>query len=99
MIRSKGYFEKMLGANPDLSQGLIFFPDETGFSSLLLYGMEWHLLVLYMTLFGLLDILLDCPIEAGVLVYLLDVVVRLTRRHFGEKNISSKSLLDSKFLL
>jgi meckelin len=99
MIRNKGYFEKMLGANPDLSQGLVFFPDETGFSSLLLYGIEWHLLVLYMALFGLLDILLDCPIEAGVIVYAVDVFVRMARRHFGEKNISNKSLLDSKFLL
>ena len=89
----------MLGANPDLSQGLVFFPDETKFSSVLLKGIEWHILMMHMTIFGLLDIVLDSPIKAGLVVYILDIVIRVSRQHFGQKNVARKTLLDPRFLL
>jgi meckelin len=89
----------MLGANPDTSQGLVFFPDDTGFSSVLLKGIEWHLIYFYIALFGLLDILMNSPIKAAVIIYSVDLILTTLRRHFGERNLSRKSLLDYKFLL
>jgi meckelin len=99
VIKEKTYFEQLWGANPDMSQGLVFFPDETGFKSLLMYGLEWHLLVLYITLFGLIDITLNSAIKSGIIVYFIDLVVRWTRQYYGVGNISRKSLMDVKFLL
>lgn len=82
-----------------MSQGLVFFPDETGFKSLLLYGLEWHLLILYITLFGLFDITLNSSIKAGIIVYFIDLAIRWIRQYYGVVNISHKSLMDFKFLL
>ena len=82
-----------------MSQGLVFFGDETGFKSLLLYGLEWHLLVLYITLFGLFDIALNSAIKSGIIVYFCDLLIRLIRKYYGSVNLSRKSLLDLKFLL
>ena len=99
VIREKGYFEKILGTNPDLSQGLVFFSEETGFKSVLLVGIEWHLLVLYISLFGLLDIATDDPIKAGIIVYVFDLLMRNLITSFAKANQSRKTLLDYKFLL
>jgi meckelin len=82
-----------------MSQGLVFFPDETGFKNLLMYGLEWHLLVLYITLFGLFDITLNSPIKSGIIIFFIDVAIRWTRHYYGVVNISRKSLMDVKFLL
>lgn len=98
-IKEKNYFEQLLGVSPDTTQGMVFFPNDAGVSNVLLKGIEWHLLIMYMALFGFTDLMINSALKAGLVVYVVDLVVRAIRYHFGRNNLSRKALLDKKFLL
>ncbi|KAJ3122034.1 Meckelin [Nowakowskiella sp. JEL0407] len=99
VIRTKSYFEKLFGASPDMTGMSIFFHDELGISRVLLYGVEFMHLILLILLYNMIDILTDNSYLAILVTYVLDIVIRIVRSVFGERNISKKSLLDWKFLV
>jgi meckelin len=98
-IKPKTMSESILGATPDTSKGCVLLEDNGGIEKTLLRGVEYELLVAYICLFIYIDIISDSSIFAALFVWILDLVIIFIRMHFGEKNIASKSLLDSKFLL
>ncbi|KAJ3285757.1 Meckelin [Borealophlyctis nickersoniae] len=98
-IRQKSYFEKFLGTTPDVSQTSILFHDETAYASVLLYGIEHHLLLFNILIFTLVDVVADHAGAAAVVTYVADLLVRIARRHFGEVNVAEKTMLDWKFLI
>lgn len=89
----------MIGANPDLSKGAVFYHDPIGYTKLLLHGIEFHLLYGYMALFVYIDISSGSPLTAAAIVWIIDLLVTTVRQHFGMMNLSNKTLLDSKFLI
>ena len=98
-VQIKSAAEKLWGYTPPIGQGAVFVHDFDGLVTNLLYGLEFHLLILYATLFGYIDFVTNDSIVAAVIVWCVDLVVRETRKRFGESNIAKKSLLDSKFLI
>eukprot|EP00842_Homolaphlyctis_polyrhiza_P006914 jgi/Hompol1/811/HPOL_004515-RA len=97
-IRQKTYFERFL-TSPDPSEGNVFFHNEIGFAQTLLYGIEFHMLLAYTFLFAYIDIQSGSPTIAAMVVWILHSVICFVRRHFGEINMSKKTLLDWKFLV
>ncbi|KAI8924515.1 Meckelin [Entophlyctis helioformis] len=97
-IRERTYFERFL-TSPDPSEGNVFFPNELGFARSLLYGLEMHMLLAYAFLFAFADLVTGKPVQAAVAVWIVDSVLVFLRRHFGEMNLSQKTLLDWKFLV
>ncbi|KAJ3410889.1 Meckelin [Chytridiales sp. JEL 0842] len=99
MIRDKTYFERYLGATPDTLQGSVFLSDTFAYTWVLLRGIEPAILTFYALLFVFVDVFANSVSVAAVSVYMVDLTLRFCRRHFGEQNISTKTLLDSKFLI
>ncbi|KAI8910220.1 Meckelin, partial [Gorgonomyces haynaldii] len=95
----KTYWESMIGAAPDLTKGSTFFQDDTGFCKVLLLGVEFHLLILYICLFCYIHNALGSYMKAAGIIWLIDWSVLTIRLHFGRMNITRKTLLDAKFLL
>ncbi|KAI9328026.1 transmembrane protein 67-domain-containing protein [Zopfochytrium polystomum] len=98
-IRDKSYFEKFLGAVPEVTQGSVFLNDTYGFSRVLMRGLEPALLTCYALIFIGVDISTGSVSAAAVVVYLLDLALCFLRRHVGERNIADKTILDWKFLV
>ncbi|KAJ8322951.1 hypothetical protein O5D80_008469 [Batrachochytrium dendrobatidis] len=98
IIRKKTYFEQFFAA-PDPSEGNVFFPNDSGYSRILLYGMEMHLMFAYTYLFAFVDTLTNSPAKAAIVVWVVHFIICSIRRHFGEINMSKKTLLDWKFLV
>ncbi|KAJ3057841.1 Meckelin, partial [Quaeritorhiza haematococci] len=94
VIKEKTYLERFFGATPEVNQGSVFYHDETAFSRATLYGIEWKLLMLYILLYNLVDVATDNPFSATLAAYCCDLFVVFVRGHFGEMNISAKTLLD-----
>ncbi|KAJ3024018.1 Meckelin [Thoreauomyces humboldtii] len=99
LVRERRPIERMLGKTPDASHNTVLFHDETGFTALLLYGIEYHLLFFYVLVYSLASRSLDSTGGAALITWLLDVVVRCGRRHFGGKNLARKTMMDQKFLI
>ena len=95
----KTFSENLWGYVPDVSRGAVFVYDFDCISSNLLYSLEWHLIVLYITLFAYIDFAASSSITAAIIIWAIDLVVRYTRKQFGESNLAEKSLLDRKFLI
>ncbi len=66
---------------------------------MLLSGLETQLMLCYLFLYNALDIYTQKPWLAIVVVYLIDLMVRVVRRHFSYQNIAAKSLVDRRFLV
>lgn len=88
-----------MGATPDTTKGAVLLEDATGFTDCLLLGIENHLLIMYICLFNYIDIFSGKPIMAALVVWVLEIIVRFLRIHYGDQNIAQKSMLDSKFLI
>jgi hypothetical protein len=88
-----------MGATPDTSKGAVLLQDANGVGKCLLLGIESDLLIAYICLFAYVDISTDNSVVAALFIWMLDLVVKFMRMHFGERNIAQKSILDAKFLL
>lgn len=73
--------------------------DPSSFTRLLLYGIEYHLLILYILLFSIISQKVGNPGTAALITYIIDVIIKSGRRHFGEKNLARKTMMDPKFLI
>ncbi|KAJ3024146.1 UNVERIFIED_CONTAM: Meckelin, partial [Siphonaria sp. JEL0065] len=97
--REKTYIEKLFGATPDTFQGSVFLHDPLSYTRVLLRGMEPSILIGYALIFVCIDVGLNSVPAAALGIYLIDCMVVFTRSHFGEQNLSAKTLLDWKFLV
>lgn len=97
--RDKTYFEKFVGAVPEVTHGSVFLSDTYGFTKVLMRGIETALLTCYALIFIAVDISTDSVSAAAIVVYILDLVFCFFRVHLGERNISEKTILDWKFLV
>ncbi|TPX67518.1 hypothetical protein SpCBS45565_g03723 [Spizellomyces sp. 'palustris'] len=98
-IRERTYFERFLGTTPDVSQNTVLFHTPSSFTRLLLYGIEYHLLILYILIFTVADNGLGNTGAAAIITYGVDVVIRVIRKHFGASNLARKTMMDRKFLI
>ncbi|KAJ3323654.1 Meckelin [Boothiomyces sp. JEL0866] len=97
-IKEKTFIEKIAGAIPDTSKGPVFMNDQNGIIYCLLYGLETHLMIFYISLYSALDYWSN-PVLAGFAVWAIDKLLCGLRIWLGERNIAIKGHLDSKYLL
>ena len=105
-VRTKTYSEIIGGvATLDFLQGSTtniastMYNEELAWTRVLFYGIETHLLFFYCLLYTVVDIYSSEGYMPLAVVFLFDVGLVFIRNYFGEFNISSKTLLDRKFLL
>ncbi|KAI8908826.1 Meckelin [Powellomyces hirtus] len=99
MVRERTHVERLLAKTPDVSHSTALFHDPACFTNLLLHGIEYHLLLFYVLVFSLASYTLDSTGAAALITCLVDVLVRVGRRHFGGKNVAKKMMMDPKFLI
>ncbi|KAI8612035.1 Meckelin [Chytriomyces sp. MP71] len=97
--REKTFVEKIVGATPDVFHGSVFLNDPHGCAQVMLRGIEPALLICHALIFICVDIQFNSVAAASLVVYLLDSLMLFVRSHFGERNLSMKTLLDWKFLV
>ncbi|KAK3282756.1 hypothetical protein CYMTET_9521, partial [Cymbomonas tetramitiformis] len=103
-VRERTGIEQLFRTPPDMlmmgSNKSIFFHDfRCGFGSLLLYGIEDQLLILDILVFCAFDMMTKNWALDAFFTYAVMKVVTYIRADQGEKNISRKSLIDSRFLI
>jgi hypothetical protein len=101
IIRDPTNDEKFLGSVPILSTMSVFLKDFTGlsFASVLWYGKEFDVLLLYFLVYNLIDIYDGRVWVAATVVYIIDITLRFVRQHLGKRNVSAKTLIDERFLV
>jgi meckelin len=98
-VKKKTLPESIFGATPETAKGAVFLSDSNGIKQCLLIGIEKHLFVFYITLFCYIHIQSNSSLAAALIILICDMIITFIRSFFGERNISKKSLLDSKFLI
>eukprot|EP00879_Flechtneria_rotunda_P023280 GHRR01024623.1.p1 GENE.GHRR01024623.1~~GHRR01024623.1.p1 ORF type:complete len:249 (+),score=65.06 GHRR01024623.1:718-1464(+) len=69
------------------------------FSTVMFYGQELRLYVYEALLFSSLYMSIGNAAAAGFIAFLVQQVVRFIRQHWGENNLSQKTLVDRHFLI
>jgi hypothetical protein len=91
-----------LGLIPDhrLSQKIYFYNDRISYSftNLLALGSELKTLIFNIVLFGLVDVGANNPFASVIVVYFVNIIIRLLKDFLFKRNICKKTLLDESFL-
>jgi len=102
-VRPKLYIEKLLGMPPEMtdnSSTSLFLEDpDGGFKKVLLAGHEYNLTLLNILTYGLFDMIYTNTFVSIFATYGIDLLFRLLRNELSLRNISFKTLIDSRFLL
>mmetsp|Transcript_12006 Transcript_12006/g.41630 ORF Transcript_12006/g.41630 Transcript_12006/m.41630 type:complete len:1071 (-) Transcript_12006:2610-5822(-) len=97
---------------PSLAHKIFGFPPRTvrehtvllrdnnnNFSRVLLYGIEWQLLIFDFLVLITWDLIFQNVYFAALFTYGTSMVVVKLRSHFGSKNVAIKTLVDERFLI
>jgi meckelin len=91
-----------LGLIPDhrLSQKIYFYNDRVtySFTNVLAIGFELKTLIFNIVLFGLVDVGANNPFASVIVVYFVNIIIRLLKDFLFKRNICKKTLLDERFL-
>jgi hypothetical protein len=100
VLKKKTYWEYVAGGgSPETSNGSVFMHDETAFSHLIMQGLEFHLIILYICLFSLLDAWMNSSLRASLVIAAIDTLLVFARQYYGIRNISKTTFMDRKFML
>ncbi|KAJ3174641.1 Meckelin [Geranomyces variabilis] len=99
MVRERSAVERVLANTPDVSHSTALFHDPDSFTTLLLYGLELHLLLFYALVYSAVSQSTGSSGAAALVTCAVDVAIRACRRHFGARNLSKKMMMDPKFLI
>jgi meckelin len=94
--------QKLLDVPPDLSAAgakTLFFPVRRGFLSAFLMGVEYDIMLFGIFLFTLVTWHTANPMAGLLTAFVLELVFVKLRAFFGERNVSFKTLADSRFLI
>jgi len=101
-------FERLVGAMPNLSleKNSLFYDDlMCKFKSQLMFvGLQYDMALLWILTFAFVDLVVlqsrgGNTVISVLVTYLLDALLLKIRGHFGERNLSRKTMIDDKFLL
>ena len=101
VVKDKLMLEKVLDMELQAPLDKAFFYTDSGrsFTSNLLYGVEWSLLLFDILFFALIDMAASNYILAAVLTYFVDILIVTARDSFGKKNLARKTLVHERFLI
>ncbi|OXA59378.1 Meckelin [Folsomia candida] len=101
-INNKTFFEGLLDMefNEVGSDRAVFYTDDGhSFDSVLFYGHERTLFLGELYTFIFVDIISHNFVLAGVVVFLVDLMLKAIRNFMGKRNLARKTLIDSRFLI
>uniref|UniRef100_A0A383WB01 Meckelin n=1 Tax=Tetradesmus obliquus TaxID=3088 RepID=A0A383WB01_TETOB len=95
------YWQRMFRLPPTAaaSSTLLTHDFHAGFASVLFYGQELRMFVFEALLFCSLHMTLGNAAVAGFVTLLVQRLLAVVRRHWGENNLSRKTLVDRHFLI
>ncbi|XP_015177825.1 PREDICTED: meckelin-like [Polistes dominula] len=101
IIKEQHLIEKLCGIlNTNTNKTSVFYIDnDYSFSQIILYGNEWLMATLEITIFLFLLTLYDNYILAAAITFILSQLFMKIMKHNGRNNLSSKTLLDERFLM
>ncbi|KAJ3154854.1 Meckelin [Geranomyces michiganensis] len=99
MVRERTTAERLLANTPDVSHSSALFHNPDSFTTLLLYGLELHLILFYALLYSAVSQSTASTGTAALITCVVDAIIRAGRRHFGARNLSKKMMMDPKFLI
>ena len=81
------------------SKDTLFFPDAAfTYASVMYWGCTRDLVLFNVLTFAMCDFWTDNTVVAVLLTYFIDQVFEYCRNSFGNANVASKTLVDSRFL-
>ena len=101
-VREKQWLERLLSGAPPIRGKGVFYSDPEGTASYeraIFYGHELTLLIFDLLLFCILDLWWTNFVAAGAATYFVDAGVGWLRDTYGRKQIASRCLVDSRFLI
>ena len=84
---------------PPIDKGFFYKDDTKSFTSALLYGAEWSLLLFDILLFAVVDMAASNYILSAVITYFVDIIITTARDSLGKKNLARKTLVHERFLI
>lgn len=102
MLGGCGILSRLLRVPPDMSQSTqsIFRPATiSALASTLFYGQEYGLLVFFILLYSVVDVAGGNTPTAVLVTFLAHRAIEMIRASLGQRNITNKTLVDSRFLL
>jgi meckelin len=103
IIREPTYWENMVNQPPDLNvpeQPNVFYPDRNfQYTSTLFLGRELELLLFNITVYSAFDLWLQSTAKTIVITYAFDWCLCWIREVYGGAVLSSKTLIDERFLM
>uniref|UniRef100_A0A669P3D9 Transmembrane protein 67 n=1 Tax=Phasianus colchicus TaxID=9054 RepID=A0A669P3D9_PHACC len=101
IVKDKLLLERILGMEfMEPIDKSIFYNDEGhSFSEVLYYGNETTLLIFDILFFSVVDLATQSFVLAAILTYLQQEIFRFIRNTVGQKNLTSKTLVDERFLI
>ena len=101
LVKDKLMLERILDMElqAPLDKGIFFNDDSKSFTTALLYGVEWSLLLFDLLLFAVIDMAATNYILAAVVTYFGDVLIVAVRDTLGKKNLARKTLVHERFLI
>lgn len=101
IVKDKLLLERILGMEfMEPIEKSIFYNDEGhSFSEVLYYGNETTLLIFDILFFSVVDLATQSFVLAAILTYLQQEIFRFIRNKVGRKNLTSKTLVDERFLI
>ena len=100
-VKDKLLLERILDMEltSPLEKGFFYKDDTKSFTSALLYGVEWSLLLFDMFMFAVVDMAATSYVLAALLTYFMDVLILTARDTLGKKNVARKTLVHERFLI
>jgi hypothetical protein len=95
--------QKVFGIPPNnsMTNQTILQPDEQShsYNSIVLFGIEHDLLQLNILVYAITDWIFGNTFISLTVTFLMETLLITLRSHFGQTNLSNKSLVDDRFLL
>ena len=103
MIREPSQFDTFMNIPPDINipdQPNVFFPDrQFNYTSVLFLGREVELLIFNILTYSVFDMWSENTCVAILCCYVFDYALVYIRHTFGTAMVSSKTLIDDRFLM
>jgi len=99
-VREKAPSQKAFNIPPDLrqsSQSILFGAGLKDLAGILFLGVEYDLLLFNILVYSVVDLASNTPISILV-TFMVDKLLLIVRTWWGQKNLSTKTLVDSRFL-
>lgn len=101
-VREKSFWQRAFSIPPDvatINKDLFFMDSDATLSSLLSWGVEWDLFLVNFLIFVIISYGLQNVVVGAVVCWIVQLVYDFCRGTFSRWNLSTKTLIDKRFLI